>query len=444
MFLCSDCGFESKKWLGKCTSCGSFNTMKEFKESKITKISKVFSKDANNKEVKKLSNFENFIEEKIITEVQEFDRVLSGGIQNSSVILVSGPPGIGKSTLLLQIANNLSKRQKVLYVSGEESGNQVLDRAKRLTLTLEDVDFLNNTCVEAIIEVAKDIDAKLLIVDSIQTIYSSEVEGNIGSVSQVRTATAILTNYAKENNVAIVIVGHVNKDGQVAGPKVLEHIVDTIINFEESHEYGTRILKCVKNRFGSVNEIGIFQMTETGLVCVTNPSEFFLSSGTNSRVFFATSESKRSFLLEVEALVTKSYIPVPRRVVIGWDNDRLSVVLALFSKNGLKFYENDVYVTIASGFSTQESTADLSFAIAILKNYFNLNLSDICAIGEIGLSGVIKGKYKIKERVLEAKKFGVKTFIIPDVDLKIDGVLLIKVTNIKQLIHEVQKLAQAL
>lgn len=444
MFVCSECGFESKKWLGKCTSCGAFNSLKEFKEVKLSKAGKVFSKDSEQKETQKLSSFSELIEEKTLTNILEFDRVLSGGIQSSSVILISGAPGIGKSTLLIQIADNLSKKQKVLYVSGEESGSQVLDRAKRLRLSLEDIDFLNNTCVENIIHEAKKNEAKLLIVDSIQTIYSNEVEGSIGSVSQVRTATAILTNYAKENNVSVVIVGHVNKDGQVAGPKVLEHIVDTIVNFEESHEYGTRILRCSKNRFGSVNEIGIFHMAETGLVSISNPSEFFISDNSNSKIFFATSESTRSFLLEIEGLVTKSYIPVPRRVVIGWDANRLSVILALFSKNGLKFHENDVYVSISAGFSTKESTADLAFAVAILKNYFNLNLSDICAIGEIGLSGIIKGKYKLKERILEAKNFGVNTFIIPNVDVNIEGVKLVKVSNVKQLIYEVQKLTKAI
>lgn len=444
IFVCKECGQDSKKWSGKCLSCGAWNSMTEMKETREIKDKKKLISHSS-VETKPLREFTAKNEDRIKTMIPEFDEALSGGFVIGSVTLLSGEPGIGKSTLLLQVAHNISIDLKILYISGEESGEQIAKRAKRMNIDIaKDVYFSNETCVENILNIAKENGVSFLIIDSIQTVFSQTIDGACGSVSQIRNSTALITTFAKQNNITTIIIGHINKDGQIAGPKILEHIIDTALLFEKNTENDIRMIKVTKNRFGSINETGMFEMTEAGLKSISNPSEFFISKDSYSKILFASASQKRSIVYEIEALSIKSFLPMPRRVSIGWDSGRLAILLALLQKHGMNFFQHDVYTSVLSGFSIEETTADLAFAAAIIKSSEVKNIPTICCIGEVALSGKIKGFNRIEDRIKEAKKFGVNYFFIPHgANIKNHSdVKIIEIEHIKYLKNELEKISR--
>lgn len=418
-YVCSNCGAVYAKWSGKCYECGAWETIYEEKEkpsSKATKNAVELSPEVLSAEDK--------IDEsaRIITPINELNRVLGGGLVPASAILLGGDPGIGKSTLLLQLTSELANSGiKSLYITGEESAQQVRLRASRLGAFQKESYVLAATNVHdiiATIDKFKD-EVSLVVIDSIQTIYSDEFSSAPGTVSQIRAATHELISYAKNHNIILLIVGHVTKEGQLAGPKVLEHMVDTVLYFEGESSYHYRILRSVKNRFGGVNEIGVFEMTDTGLKEVKNPSELFLMERENNVSgisVFAGIEGSRPILVEVQALVTKSNMVTPRRSVVGWDPNRLSMILAVLSvrcKLDLSNYE--VYLSIAGGLKITEPAADLAVAAALVSASTNKPLPEAAVFfGEIGLSGEVRKVTQVDARINEATKLGFKKIYCVD------------------------------
>ncbi len=421
VFECMACGYESPKWMGRCPNCGGWNQMEEKLVHKETKGRGTLGKQSPDEKVSrptKLNNVKRAETPRTLTNSGEFDRVLGGGIVDGSLILIGGDPGIGKSTILLQTALTLSKDHEVLYVSGEESLEQIKLRADRLDETSDNLRVYCETNLYYIHEEVKKSKPDFLIIDSIQTIFNPDITSAPGSVSQVRECTQSLMNIAKGENIATFIVGHVTKEGQIAGPRMLEHMVDTVLYFEGDQHQTFRILRAVKNRFGSTNEMGIFEMKSSGLKEVLNPSEIFLeerSKNTPGSAIVATMEGTRAMLVEVQALVTPTHFHNPRRMATGVDHNRLALLMAVLEKSGgYLMQQHDAYIKVAGGVKLDEPAVDLSVIISIASSFKNMEVrGDDCFIGEVGLTGEIRRVTKIESRLQEAAKLGFKRAIVP-------------------------------
>lgn len=414
VYVCSECGYESPKWYGKCPGCNQWNTMDE-KISETSNSAKVITSPGH---VMALDDITEDVERRISTGNNEFDRVLGGGIVIGSLVLLSGDPGIGKSTILLQICQHLGEKRKILYVSGEESANQIKMRANRLGVTTDNLYILTQTNVSIIIETIKTEKPDLVIVDSIQTMVYDEVASSAGSVTQVRECTNIYMHTAKGLGIPIIIVGHVNKDGAIAGPKVLEHIVDTVLYFEGEKNYSYRILRGVKNRFGSTNEIGVFEMTSDGLKEVLNPSLMMISgrpANTSGTCVACVMEGTRPLLAEVQGLVCATGFGTPRRMSTGFDYNRMSMLLAVLEKRaGFIFSNMDAYVNVIGGLKLDEPAADLTVAMALVSSLKDKPVGDkVLAFGEVGLGGEIRAVNNCEQRINEAYRLGFEKCIIP-------------------------------
>ena len=439
-FVCQECGYETVKWLGRCPSCEEWNTFVEEFETKKSdaKSQRGISKGI----IEKINNITSTKKERISTGSMEMDRVLGGGIIKSSLILVGGDPGIGKSTLLLQVADHAAKQSlKVLYVSGEESGEQIKIRADRLGIGDGELYVLAETNIDIIIEYVDKEEPDLLVLDSIQTIYSPDVSSAPGSVTQVREVTSMVMRMTKTRNMASFIVGHVTKSGAIAGPRVLEHMVDTVLYFEGERHFSYRILRAVKNRFGSTNEIGIFEMRDRGLIEVENPSEVFLKGrpvDAYGTVVTAAMEGTRPVLIEIQALVTYSPVGFANRVTTGIDKNRASMLIAVLEKKaGLSIQNSDTFINVTGGLQIKEPACDLAILCALASSFKEIPVDfKTVLIGEVGLTGEIRGVNSIEKRLLEAKKMGFERAVIAEanaeVSKEVKNMNIIAVNNIRQ------------
>lgn len=445
VFFCQNCGYESAKWLGQCPGCKQWNTFVEETVSSAKSVKKNKGLGVQEKAPALLSEISLQEEDRITTGMGELDRVLGGGIVDGSLTLVGGDPGIGKSTLLLQVCRNIALNgHEVLYISGEESLKQIKLRANRIGEFNEHLRLYCETSLEEIEEVIRKNKPKVVIIDSIQTMYKEDVSSAPGSVSQVREATAVLLQLAKGLGVSVFIVGHVTKEGTVAGPRVLEHMVDTVLYFEGDRNASYRILRGVKNRFGSTNEIGVFEMAQEGLREVPNPSEFMLSGkplDASGSVVVCSMEGTRPILIEIQALVCQSNFGIPRRQCIGTDFNRVNLLMAVLEKRiGLQMANCDAYVNIAGGLKIQEPAVDLGIVMAIVSSFKNKPIDNgVIAFGEVGLSGEVRAVSMVPSRVQEAKKLGFSTCIIPSVCLEsvkdIKGIEIIGVKNVAEVMN---------
>ena len=444
-YVCNSCGYESVKWMGKCASCGEWNTMEEVvQETVATKQSSGVIK-VKAQSVKDISVSD---EPRYLTNIPELDRVLGGGIVKGSVVLLSGDPGIGKSTILLQIADKVQKGLKILYVSGEESAGQIKIRAQRLNVNNENLLIMTETDVEAICDYINAEKPDIVMIDSIQTMQIAGVSSTAGSVVQVRESTNLFLKTGKKNNIPIIIVGHVNKGGEIAGPKITEHIVDAVLYFEGERNQSYRILRAVKNRFGSTNEIGVFEMSDKGLTEVPNPSAMLLSGkldGVSGSCITCVIEGTRPILAEVQGLVTSTGFGNPRRASTGFDYNRLNLILAVLEKRiGLYFSNFDTYLNVVGGLRLDEPAADLAVALSLVSGLRDVPIdSKTIAIGEIGLSGEVRSVSRIATRVSEAARLGFNKCIIPKASLKqitgeIKGIELIPVKTLGEAIEYVK------
>lgn len=441
IFFCQNCGHEESKWLGQCPMCKEWNT---FVEEKAAPVKPGAAKAMHEVQAVSLNSISTGEDERVNTGIEELDRVLGGGIVQGSLVLVGGDPGIGKSTLLLQVCQRLSDMgKKVLYISGEESLRQIKLRANRMGDFKDTLSLLCETDLGMIQRVIEQHKPEMAVVDSIQTMYSEEVASAPGSVSQVRESTNTLMQLAKGLNISIFIVGHVTKEGTVAGPRVLEHMVDTVLYFEGDRHASYRILRGVKNRFGSTNEIGVFEMQKSGLVEVENPSEFMLSGKpeqASGSVVACAMEGTRPMLMEIQALVCRSNFGMPRRTAAGLDYNRVNLLMAVLEKRlGFPLSNYDAYVNIAGGIRLSEPAADLGIVMSVASSYKNKPVSeDTVVFGEVGLSGEIRAVTMPEQRVTEAKKLGFKTCIIPEVSLKavgtVPGIEVLGVKSVNQAI----------
>ncbi|OGC19629.1 DNA repair protein RadA [candidate division WOR-1 bacterium RIFOXYB2_FULL_46_45] len=446
VFVCGSCGQDFPKWAGQCGSCGEWNTLSEEQirstKSETLNKSKTLNSNVQNKPIN-IKDIKFDAEDRIKTGLDELDRVLGGGIVPGSVVLVGGDPGIGKSTLMLQLANLI--KAPVLYVSGEESAKQVRMRAERLKALSPNIKFFPETNIAAIEEAMVDLKPTITIIDSIQTIYREDLTSAAGSVSQVRESGAYLVQLAKSLHIATFVVGHVTKEGNLAGPRILEHMVDTVLYFEGERHRQFRILRGVKNRFGSVHEVGIFEMKKEGLVPVLNPSEVFLSErpvGQPGSVVTAVIEGSRPLLLEIQALVSFTKMAVPRRTTVGLDYNRVSMVAAILENRlNMKLSSEDIYVNVAGGVSIDEPAADLAVAVAIASSYKKKIVPpDTLFVGEVGLTSEVRAVSQIEARVQEAEKLGFKKIIIPKgnaVQVKSSNIRIDTVSNIKDALYAI-------
>lgn len=439
-FVCSNCGYDSVKWYGKCPSCSSWNTMTEFDVTPKSAKTKTFKTSASKAvSVNEIETPQNFC---ISTHYSELDRVLGGGVFGGSLVLTGGEPGVGKSTLFLQVLSNIAKSNKVLYISGEESLRQVKLRANRINALSENLLLSTETEVNEIISRLIETSPSVAVIDSIQTLFDSFVNSSAGSTSQIRECCAKLIAYAKEYGCAVFLIGHVTKDGTIAGPRVLEHMVDTVLYFEGNNTH--KVLRCVKNRFGPVNEIGVFEMTANGMKEITDFSGVFISehnpNGVGSCIFCAL-EGTRPVLCEVQALVSKTTFNLPRRVSTGIDYNRCLLIAAVLEKRaGLKLSEQDIYLNIAGGLRLNEPAADLSAALAIISSYKNKSVGSYCAMGEIGLTGEVRSIGSIQNRIIECRKMGYKKIIVPKKQAKdVSDTDVIGIGNIWDLVELVNK-----
>ncbi len=419
-FFCQNCGQESAKWLGKCPSCNQWNTfVEEVIAKKNEPVAKDEWKDFNADKKTKLVSLSSIIsgeEERIISADAELNRVLGGGIVLGSIILVAGEPGIGKSTLFLQNGLQL-QNVVVLYISGEESAQQIKMRADRIAAPNKDFYLLTETNTQIIFQEIKKLRPQVVIVDSIQTLQSPFIDASAGSISQIRECAAELQHFAKETNTPVFLIGHINKDGNIAGPKILEHMVDTVLQFEGDRHHTYRILRTLKNRFGSTSELGIYEMTNTGMRVVSNPSEILISNKEDQLsgiAIAATMEGLRPLLIETQALVTQSVYGTPQRTVTGFDLRRLQLLLAVLEKRGgFHFGVKDVFVNIAGGIKVEDPSIDLAIVCALLSSYDDVPIPALtCFAGEVGLSGEIRAVNRIEQRVAEAEKLGFEKMII--------------------------------
>ena len=441
-YVCNNCGSVQQKWYGKCPDCGEWNTLEEREhEQTVEKKHKSFS-TAKTISATPLNKIEISTRMRFSTGLEEFDRVLGGGIVEGSVTLLAGEPGIGKSTLLLQICNEIAKFGTILYVSGEESSNQIKLRAKRLGVEAEELYILSETNMNKIIPEINALRPKIVIIDSIQTMYDDDVASSPGSVTQVKQSAMMLMQEAKTENISILIVGHVNKDGAIAGPKVLEHIVDAVLYFDGDKQHAYRIIHAAKNRFGSTNEIGVFEMGSVGLIQVENPSALLLSQrprGVSGSCAVCVMEGSRPILAEVQTLSSPTVYPSPKRTSQGVDYNRLALILAVLEKRlGYRFSANDVYVNVAGGLRIDEPAADLALALSLISSYKNVSVSeDTVAFGEIGLAGECRSVPNIEQRISEASRMGFTKIVLPkrcSVKSIPEGVELIKVLSVFDLL----------
>ena len=445
VFFCQECGYESSKWMGQCPACKQWNTFVEEKVVSACNSKGVKSAIRESSKPAVLSEISLEEEDRITTGLEELDRVLGGGLVAGSLTLVGGDPGIGKSTLLLQVCRNLSgDNREVLYVSGEESLKQIKLRANRLGVFNEHLKLLCETSLSVIEETIRHTKPGIVVVDSIQTMYQEEISSAPGSVSQVREATSVFLQLAKGLNISIFIVGHVTKEGTVAGPRVLEHMVDTVLYFEGDRHASYRILRGVKNRFGSTNEIGVFEMEAEGLREVKNPSEFMLSGKpeqASGSVVVCSMEGTRPLLIEIQALVCHSNFGIPRRQTIGTDFNRVNLLMAVLEKRlGMQLGNCDAYVNIAGGIKIQEPAIDLGIVMAVVSSFKNKVIdSRMTVMGEVGLSGEIRGVNMIQSRVQEAVKLGFTTCVVPAVCMEslkdISGIQIIGVKNVAEAVN---------
>ena len=420
-FFCQNCGYESAKWLGKCPSCQQWNTFVEELIEKDVKKSvssdwKDYNKNGSSKKTIALHEIKTTDTPRIITNDLELNRVLGGGIVPGSIVLIAGEPGIGKSTLFLQMGLHL-KDVTTLYISGEESEQQIKMRAERLGLENENFYLLTETSTQVIFQEIKKLQPDLVIVDSIQTIESPFIDSSSGSVSQIRECAAEFQQFAKETHTPVFLIGHITKDGTIAGPKLLEHMVDTVLQFEGDRNYAFRILRTLKNRFGSSSELGIYQMNNTGMQVVSNPSEILITQKEDQLSgisIAATVEGQRPLLIEVQALVTQSVYGTPQRTVTGFDLRRLQLLLAVLEKRGgFHFGVKDVFLNIAGGLKVEDPSIDLAVLCSLLSSFEDVPIAhDVCFAGEIGLSGEIRAVNRIEQRIAEAEKLGFNKIIV--------------------------------
>ena len=420
VYVCSECGYETQKWYGCCPGCGQWNTLSEEvrqtqSASKSATSAKVKSKSAR---AERLHEITSIGEHRYLTGLSELDRVLGGGLVKGSLVLISGDPGIGKSTILLQICQKLGDALEILYVSGEESAHQIKLRADRLGVDTEHLSVLCETDVQTIVEYMRSALPGLVIIDSIQTMNIDELSSSPGSITQVRESTNLLMRVAKAMNIPMFLVGHVNKDGNIAGPKVLEHIVDAVLYFEGERNYSYRILRAVKNRYGSTNELGVFEMSDKGLVEVENPSLMLISGrpkNTSGTCVACLMEGSRPLLAEVQGLVTQTGFGNPRRMTTGFDYNRLSMLLAVLEKRAGYYFSNmDAYVNVVGGLRLDEPASDLSVALALISSLKDVPVrDDVLAFGEIGLAGEIRSVNACTQRIREAARLGFARCVIP-------------------------------
>lgn len=435
-YVCTQCGAIQPKWMGKCPDCGSWNTLVENVEAPVSRFASSAVPQTAKSTVQKLEQIDSSEEQRYLTQMEELNRVLGGGIVPGSVVLLSGDPGIGKSTLLLQICQTISSDAQILYVSGEESLRQIKLRAARLGVTTPNLSLSSTTNIEAVIESIQSLKPDIVMVDSIQTMNLSALNSSSGSVTQVRECTQLLINIAKTMEIPVFIVGHVNKDGAIAGPKVMEHMVDAVLYFEGERNLSYRILRAIKNRYGSTNEIGVFEMEENGLDEVTNPSKAMLEGrpeNVSGTCVACVIEGSRPILAEVQALVSKSGYAVPKRMATGFDYNRLSLILAVLEKRcGYFFGTLDAYINVVGGMKLDEPAADLPIALSLVSNLTDKVIpDDLVAFGEIGLAGEMRAVNRVLVRVKEAQRLGFKRCILPkqciaaisaEVDIQLIGV----------------------
>ncbi len=414
VFECSSCGAKYSKWTGRCSNCGAWNSLIEVVEE--TSKNKIVQNNTISN-IYKLSEIDNEPEFRIKTKINELDRVLGGGIIPGSLVLVGGDPGIGKSTLMLQMCGNLHKDS--IYITGEESLKQIKYRSQRLK-GINDISICSETEIEKIINTIKKSQSKVSVVDSIQSVFSDNIDATAGSISQIRESAMKLFNLAKQENIAIFLIGHVTKDGIIAGPKILEHTVDTVIQFEGDKNFSYRILRALKNRFGSTNEIGIFEMNNEGLSEVLNPSEVFLSNinkDENGIAIVSAIEGTRPILIEVQSLVSPSGYGMPQRVSNGFDSRRLQMILAVIEKRlGFQLKTQDIFVNLAGGLYINDTSIDLGIAIAVISSYLEKSIPEkTLLIGEIGLTGEVRAVQSIPQRISEGEKLGIRKIILPNI-----------------------------
>jgi DNA repair protein RadA/Sms len=436
-YVCGDCGHTSTKWLGNCPNCGAWHTFKEFTVERKTKSEKEHKGKVEGIEdsqpPQKLDEIDMDSQERFLSNIQEFDRVLGGGFVSGSFLLIGGDPGIGKSTLTLQIGKARPDLE-ILYCAGEESAGQIKQRAKRLGVSSDNFYIYTETDINKVLKEAQKLDPDLLVVDSIQTVYRTELTSMAGSIQQVKECAALLQQLAKKQDITTLVIGHVTKEGTIAGPRVLEHMVDTVLQFEGDSNYNYRMLRSIKNRFGPAQEVGVFEMKESGLEDVLNPSQLFLSeynSKVSGNAVICSIEGSRPLLVEVQALVTPSNYGTPQRTATGFDHRRLSLLLAVLEKRGgYQFSGQDVYLNIAGGLKVNDPAADLGVTLALVSSFLDKPISNkVAFLGEVGLGGEVRTVNKIDHRLTEINKLGFGHAIIPksntvqdSSDLKTSGV----------------------
>ena len=455
IYICSSCEYQSPKWMGKCPQCGAWNSFTEdvvaaapSAKSPPSSLSRLASANAKDNCATAFEDLELPSYMRFDTGMEELDRVLGGGLVHGSVVLLSGEPGIGKSTLLMQISDALGAAKKVLYVSGEESGGQLKLRAKRLGVTGKNLMILTETNMENILSEVNKVTPDILIVDSIQTMYSDMTSSAPGSITQVKECALTLIGKAKNDGLSVILVGHVNKEGGIAGPKVLEHMVDAVLYFEGERHQSYRIIRAIKNRFGSTNEIGVFEMTDSGLCEVCNPSEVLLAGRPKNvpgNCAVCTMEGTRPLIAEIQALVTPTAFPAPRRTSNGLDYNRMCLILAVLEKRlGLKFYLNDVYSNVIGGLRVDEPASDLATAMALISSLTDKIVPDTTiAIGELGLSGECRAVGNLEQRVKEAARLGFTRAIVPLRNLEmrslqVDGIEIIPIRGVFEALKELK------
>jgi DNA repair protein RadA/Sms len=420
-YVCDECGHTSTKWLGNCPNCGSWHSFKEFKVERKTKSEKEHKGKVDgldeSPDPQKLDEIESKSEDRFVSKIQEFDRVLGGGFVSGSFVLIGGDPGIGKSTLTLQIGK-ANPELEILYCAGEESAGQIKQRAKRLGVDSDHFYIYTDTDINKVLKEARKLDPDLLIVDSIQTVYRTELTSMAGSIQQVKECAALLQQLAKKQDITTLVIGHVTKEGSIAGPRVLEHMVDTVLQFEGDSNYNYRMLRSLKNRFGPAQEVGVFEMKQSGLVDVLNPSQLFLSdydSSVSGNAVICSIEGSRPLLVEVQALATPSNYGTPQRTANGFDHRRLSLLLAVLEKRGgYQFSGQDVYLNVAGGLKVNDPAADLGVVCALVSSLLDESIdSKIAFLGEVGLGGEIRAVNKVDHRLSEIEKMGFEKAIIP-------------------------------
>jgi DNA repair protein RadA/Sms len=446
VFFCQNCGAQSSKWLGKCPSCGEWNTMVEEVVQREDKVAKGYrTPDGIRRKPVKVSEVAFDAEKRFLSKDNELNRVLGGGIVPGSVVLIGGEPGIGKSTLMLQVALNCPDL-KVLYISGEESEEQIRMRAERIGIRNTDCYVLTETSIQTVFQHLEEMKPQLVIIDSIQTLYTDIIDSSAGSISQIRECAAEMQKFSKITNTPVFLIGHITKDGTIAGPKILEHMVDTVLNFEGDRNYGYRILRAAKNRFGSTSELGIYEMQDTGLREVSNPSEILISQrdeNVSGIAIAATIEGLRPMLIETQALVSSAAYGTPQRSTTGFDARRLNMLLAVLEKrSGFRMGSKDVFLNIAGGIRVDDPAIDLAVVAAVLSSGEDLPIDmKTCFAGEVGLSGEIRAINRIEQRITEAEKLGFERIFISrynqkGLDLKKNSIHIVPVKKIQELFEK--------